>query len=459
MQMTPPPSVIQKIMQLALPMVGTQFVIVGSGFLCMTMLSKLGHLVLAASALIFSVSLTLMVVSISLLFSLSILIGQAYGRQDDREVGSLWQQGWLLSFIISLPCLLIYWYIDSILIFFGQDPHAVAIVKVFFRASIWGIVPLLLGICNQQLCYGVHKQRLDMLANGIGVIVLLFFARTLIFGKLGMPPLGVAGFGYAQAIECLFYFLFTTACLYKLKYFKKFNLFQLRLSQTWDVLKNIIRIGWPISLQMNGEMLSFFISTVFVGWLGTVPLAAFQVMMQYEVLSVIPVFAISQACGVLISQAVGSRQFNDIKKLSHGSLYITVLLCGLIGMAFIVFPKTLISFYLDIHDPKNAKVLHLAILLFAIMALSQLLDGIRNVLLGSLRGLLDTRFAMLAGLLTIWLVSVPLGYLFAFPFKGGAVGAMLGWTVGMLISISIFVYRWRVVSRSYGAGQSTSISP
>ncbi len=449
MQITPPQAIIQKIMQLALPMVCTQFVTVGSGFLCMMMLSKLGHLVLAASALIFSVSLTVAVISISLLFSLSILIGQAYGRQDEQGVGSLWQQGWLLSLIISLPCLLVYWHIDSILTLFGQDPRAVAIVKTFFRASIWGVVPLLWGMCNQQLCYGVNKQRLDMFANGIGVIILLAFAPIFIFGKLGMPQLGVAGFGYAQVIQCLFYFLFTTTCFYKLKYFRKFNLFQLRIPQTWDVLKNIVKIGWPISLQVSSEMLSFFICATFVGWLGTVPLAAYQIMMQYEVLSVIPVFAISQACGVLISQAVGSRQFDDIRKLSHGSLYITAMLCVVIGMVCIFFPKILASFYLNVHDPKNARILHLATLLFAVMAISQLLDGIRNVLLGSLRGLLDTRFAMIAGILTIWLISVPLGYLFAFPLQGGAVGAMLGWTVGMLISLSIFVYRWHRVSTNY----------
>jgi MATE family multidrug resistance protein len=172
-------------------------------------------------------------------------------------------------------------------------------------------------------------------------------------------------------------------------------------------------------------------------------------MMQYEFLSVIPIFAISQACGILIGQAVGSKQFADIKKLGMGSLYIAGVLCLLVGIVLVFFPKVLASLYLHVHDPKNAKILHLVIKLFAIMAVSQFLDGVRNVLIGSLRGLLDTRFAMIAGLLTIWFISVPLGYLFAFPLQGGAVGAMLGWTVGMLISIFIFWCRWRVVSMKY----------
>lgn len=314
---------------------------------------------------------------------------------------------------------------------------------------MWGVVPLLLAVCNQQLCYGVHKQKLDMFCNILGVMILLICAPILIFGKLGFAKLGVAGFGYAQVVQRLFYLLFTTLCFYKLNYFKKFDLFKLRIRQTAQILKNILNISWPISLQISGEMLSFIVCATFIGWLGTVPLAAYQIMMQYEFLSIIPIFAISQACGILIGQAVGSKQFDDIKKLGMGSLYIAGGLCLLVGMVLVFFPKVLASLYLNVHDPKNAKILHLVMMLFAIMAVSQFLDGIRNVLIGSLRGLLDTRFSMIAGLLTIWLISVPLGYLFAFPLHGGAVGAMLGWTVGMLISISIFWYRWRVVSMQY----------
>lgn len=442
-------TITQKIMQLTLPMVSTELVTMGSGFLCMIMLSRLGHLILAASALIFSVGLTVSVMAMSLLFSLSILVGHCYGRQDYIGVGSLWQQGWLMSFIISVPCLLVCWNIYPILIFFGQEPQVSAIVKTFFRASIWGVVPLLLAVCNQQFCYGVHKQKLDMFANMVGVIILLACASILIFGKLGFPKLGVAGFGYAQVAQRMFYVLFTTLCFFKLNYFKKFNLFQLRIQQTLPILKNIIDIGWPICLQISGEMLSFLVCATFVGWLGTVSLAAYQIMMQYEFLSVVPIFAISQACGILIGQAVGSQQFDDVRKLSLGSLYIASVLCLLVGAILVFFPKALASLYLNIHDPKNAKILHLVIMLFAIMAVSQFLDGIRNIFIGSLRGLLDTRFAMIVGLLTIWLISMPLGYLFAFTLHGGAVGAMAGWTIGMAISIFIFWCRWRVVSMNY----------
>jgi MATE family multidrug resistance protein len=78
---------VKRIFALALPMAGTQFVNVGSGFLCMVMLAALGHDVLAASALIVSTQLSIMVSGMSLLFSLSVLVGHAYGAKDHAAIG------------------------------------------------------------------------------------------------------------------------------------------------------------------------------------------------------------------------------------------------------------------------------------------------------------------------------------------------------------------------------------
>ncbi len=68
----------KRIFSLALPMAGSQLVNVASGFLCMAMLAALGHEVLAASALIFSTQLSIMVSGMSILFSLSVLVGHSY---------------------------------------------------------------------------------------------------------------------------------------------------------------------------------------------------------------------------------------------------------------------------------------------------------------------------------------------------------------------------------------------
>ncbi len=439
----------RRVIQLSLPMAITQLITVGSGFLCMTMLAELGHEVLAASALISSISLTVLITAISLLFSLSILIGHRFGERDYLSIGTLLQHGWLISLLISIPTFLIFWYIYPILIFFGQEKTIAKIVEEFFHANIWRVIPFFLSVCNQQLCYGVHKQKIDLMANLFGVIILLLASWILIFGKFGFPALGVAGFGYASFLQGLFYFTFTTFCLYFLPDFKKFDLFRLRIHSSWSALKELFRVGWPISLQISGEMLSFLVAITFIGWLGSNSLAAYQVIMQYQLLIVIPIFAIAQASGILIGQAYGAKKFADIKKLGTASIRLTCFICILTGLLFLLFPGQLSSLYLNVHDANNANTLHLIIVLFAIMAFSQFFDAIRNILTGSLRGLLDTRFPMIIALGSIWLISVPLGYILGFPLQLDVAGVMAGWLGGMVIGAIILYYRWYKLSRKY----------
>ncbi len=438
----------KRIFSLALPMAGSQFINVASGFLCMAMLAALGHEVLAASALIFSTQLSIMVSGMSMLFSLSVLVGHSYGAKNYIDIGNYVQQGWTLALLISIPIMLLFWNIDVVLLFLGESKEIANIVHSYFHAFVWAVIPGLLSTCNMQFGYGIHKKSLIVSTSVMSVMVLLITAYTLIFGKFGFPRLGVAGLGYATAAQYSFFFILSTLFFLFEKSFSQFKLFHYRVHQHLDHFKKMFKIGWPISVQMGGEMLSFFVSGIMIGWIGTTALAAFQIVNQYYFLIVIPMFSLSQASGILVGQACGAKKFNEIKKLSYASIAMVLIAGMLVASTFIAAPQTLASFYMNIHDPANAATLHLAILIFLIVAFSQLLDAVRNILIGILRGLLDTRFPMYMSLCTIWLIG-PLAYLLAFPLQYGAIGFVIGGMLGMLVGVAVMIYRWHKLSKQY----------
>lgn len=444
---TPLSVLIKKITYLALPMMGTQLLNVASGFLCMVMVAKLGHQVLAASALIFATQITVMVICMSFLFSLSIFVSHANGARNYSLIGDYVQQGWTLGIIISTPMILIFWHIAPILIFLGQSPAIVQIVQTFFHGLVWGVVPVLFLTCNQQLCYGIHKQRLVLATSGMSVMILLLSAYVLIFGKFGFPRLGVEGFGFAIATQCWFSFIFTTCYFYFGKDFKRYNLFHYRVHKNWHHLVQIFKVSWPISLQIGGEMLSFFAASTMVGWLGVRSLAAYQVVGQYLFLIVVPLFAVSQASSILIGQACGSKQFHEIKRIGMVCIGVALMLTVIVAVVFISAPKFLASLYLDVHKISNAETVHWIVLLFMVVAFSQIFDAVRNVTTGALRGLFDTRFPMWAGLFVIWIIGIPLAYCFGFILHWGVVGISAGSAIGMLVgAVAVFI-RWHIMSR------------
>lgn len=430
-------------------MAGVQLINVASGFLCMVMLAKLGHEVLAASALIYATQIAIMVFGMSLFFSLSFLIGHAYGAGNHTAIGNYLQQGWTLAILVSIPIMIIFWHIGSILVLFGQTQSIAQLVQNFFHAYVWAVIPVLLLGCNQQFCFGIQRQKLIVLTSCLSVTILLISAYTLIFGKFGMPKLGVAGLGYANAIQAIFSLTFTTLFFCFDKDFKIFSLFNYRVHKGLDHLKQMFKMGWPISVQMGGELMSFFVNSIMIGWLGANALAAAQVANQYVFLTLIPIFALSQASGILIGQANGGKQYHEIKNIGRASICVTLIVAALVALVFLLTPRVLATLYLDVNNPINAETVHLIVLLFMIMAISQIFDSLRNVLTGSLRGLFDMRYPMYISLVVIWMVGVPLSYTLGFILHWGVAGIAIGGTCGMLLGTLAMWQRWHAMTQKY----------
>ncbi len=438
----------KKILPLAVPMTLIQLITTASGFLCMAMLAHLGKDVLAASALIFSTQMPTMVIGMSILFSVSLLVWHAFGAKNYPLIGNFVQQGWTLGILISIPTMIIFLNMGKILILFGQSIVLSHLVQNFYNGYLWAVVPTFLLISNQQFCFGINKQKLVVLSSSLSVVVLLLISYLLIFGKLGLPRLGVAGLGYAMSAQVWFAFLFMTIWFCCDKHFKNFNLFSYRVHKNWNYLLQMLKVGWPISLQMGGELLSFFANTIMIGWLGIIALAAGQVVTQYSILSIIPFFSLSQAIGILVGQACGRKQYSEIKNLGYASVGLGVIMTLAVAVILVGFPKNLAALYLDVANPSNQEILHLIIVLFVIIAVSQIFDAVRNILIGAARGLLDTKFPMLISLLVIWLIGIPLSYLLAFNLHFGVPGIFLGSAIGMLIGALVMLYRWHALTKN-----------
>jgi MATE family multidrug resistance protein len=109
-------------------------------------------------------------------------------------------------------------------------------------------------------------------------------------------------------------------------------------------------------------------------------------------------------------------------------------------LVFLMCPLSLLEFFLQ-SLPVDEALQQLIGSFFAINAVFLLIDGVRNILSGLLRGMQDFKAAMCVGLIASWLVALPMSYVVAFVLHGGAIGLRLGFLSGFLLNVGLLLVR------------------
>jgi len=435
-------NIISRTLKLSLPMAGSRLIIMIQSFIGMLMIAQLGHATLAASSLISAAAIVVTISIMSILFSVSVTVGRAFGAQDHLTAGGILQQSCFLGLLISIPTMLILYFIPNIFVLLGQPKQLLTIVAAYFHPFIWSIPPFMCLICLQQFCQATLKQNMVIIISAVSLIAKTSLGYCLIFGVFFFPKLGVAGLAWTYVTINWVLVLVYLVIFAMGKSFKPYKLLSLRLRNNFHLLRKLFAIGWPISLHTSGELLSVFVTTLMIGWLGPVPLAVRQITTQYILLMIVPIFAIAQASGILVGHSIGSKQIHEAKQFGYSSIALGLGIALIALFIFIVFPKPLIALFVHPHTAHHAEIVYLAIILFVIYAISQCFDAVNDVATGSLRGLYDTKYPMYVSLACLWLISVPLAYIFGFTFNWGIIGIAIARGLGTIMLALIISFRW-----------------
>jgi len=437
----------KKTAKLAIPIVGSRLVNAINLFIAMLLIAQLGHAQLAAGALVSSLSITLSVIAWSMLFSVGVVVGYTFGSGKNKELGLILRSGLLLGTLISIPVIFTMWHIGPILRLFHQQEQLVILTQKYFHGLVWGILPSIWIVCCSQFVIAIEKARVVLILSILSLILMLIPGYGLLFGVFGLPKIGMAGMAYANAF--MSWTIFILIVIYLLQnQFNKYKIFSFSKIFSWTYLKKLFTVGYPISIQYGAELTAFSLSTIFCGWISQASLAAWQIMIQLNMIIIMVPYGLAQASAVLVGQALGRNNRQAIRPLGYAGLLLGTVFMFTIALVYLFVPKLLISLYLNIHQSAYLATVHTAVLLLAVAAFSQFFDGIRNISTGVLRGFHDTKVPMLVGIMATWVIGIPVSYTLAFIFHWGAVGVSMGFMFGVSIGAVILLRRFHKKSVS-----------
>lgn len=432
------------LLKLIFPLVLTGLVQSAVWFFETLFLSHLSPEILAAGSLVSWSFGTVVVILFGTLSSINILVAHKYGAQDEQGIFLVVRDGFWLAILFAIPIFLLFWNMSPLFLVLGQSPAIVLLAKTYLHAMAWGILPNVIIIALLEVFMGLGHARLILLFNILSVSLTIFFSFSLIFGKFGLPMLGIAGAGWGLTISNWIVGLFIGGyVLTSKKYMRYFRLIFDFTKPSY--LIELLHVGAPMGLMYCVEVAFFFALTLVMGSFGSLVMAANQIALQYLGTLMAVIFSTAQAVTVRMGHLLGAGDKVAAEKSAYIGVSISLLFMLLVAICFWYFPSQLISIDFDINKPENKEIVHFATQFLMVSALFQIFDAIRISLFGALRALKDTHFTLFISIFSFWGIALPVGYFMATHLALEAAG--LWWGMVLAASLSVVLLFWRFKSR------------
>ena len=376
------------------------------------------------------------------------MVAEASEAGDDVRVRRLTRMALWISIGFALAVLPLMWMSAPILQAMGQDEALSQIAQSYLRIAGFGLIPALIVNSLRSYLSALEHARIVLWATIIAAIMNGVINYALIFGNWGAPELGVRGAAIASVTIQI------AAGIFLWVYAARLNpeqaLFQRLWKPDWEALVDLLKVGIPIGLTTLAEVGMFSASTIVVGLIGTLELAAHGIALQITALFFMVHLGLSMTATVRAGRALGRK---DELGLRRGALAVTlasVLFGGLTVILFLVFPAPLIQLFLDPNEVLRTEIVVLGTSLLVVAALFQFADGAQAIAMGLLRGVQDTRVPMIIASLSYWIVGMGSSYVLGITLGFGAVGVWWGLLLGLLCAGAFMSWRFWMQSSRIG---------
>lgn len=408
------------------------------------MVGQLGAVELAAVAFSSTILVDLLVVGIGIAMSLTPMVGKSFAVGGYRESGILFQNSLILNTLVGFGLILVGFGIFPFLDLMGQPPEVIVMAKNYYRIGLLSLLPFYLFLAFKQFMEGIGNTIVSMYITLFTAVLNIILNYILIFGKLGCPELGVEGAALAtllsRGIMPIFFFLYMRRTHPYRRFFLFFRYRFLSFKKQWMLLK----IGFPIAMQMFSECFSISLLAVMMGWIGTEALAANQVVGSIINLTYMISNGVAGAVTVFVSHALGKKNIKDIYRHTRAGLHLSTLCMTISALCLVVFGKQISSFFIS-----DTGVIDLAAQMLIVAAVMEFFDGWQITYLGALRGLLDVRRPMVYSMLIYTFVGTSVGYVSGFVLEWEAVGVFCGLAVSLVCAAILLHIRFHHSVRRY----------
>jgi putative MATE family efflux protein len=395
----------KQIFSLAWPVILNNILLTFVWIIGMIMVGKLGSTAVAAVGISGQMFNMVMAITLAVTTGTIALVARYIGSKEKERADAVLGQSLLLSLLLSaaltIPTFVMS---ESFFRLFKADPAVMQVGVPYLRVVAASTVFLVIGLVCSAALRGAGDTKTPLIITVAANVVNVGINYVLIFGKLGMPALGVVGAGIAALVT---YFLEAVAFLFLLmrgKLALSLSLKTLRFERV--LMLRTIRIGTPSAIEQGLLQLGFLWYMGVITRYGTEPLAAYTIGVNIMSLSFMPGFGFSVAASALVGQSLGAKEAASASSQGWECTRLATWTMSVLGVILFLAARPTALVYVD----EPAVVAQTADFV-RILALCQPAMAIHYALTGALTGAADTRWPLYGSMIGMFLIRLPLALL------------------------------------------------
>jgi len=407
------------------------------------MVGKLDPINLAAVSLGNSYIFVAMSLGIGFSAAITPIVAEAHSEKNNEKLRTSFINGFILCLFLGVFLYGSILLLKGTLIYLDQPQEVVRLALPYIDIVAISLIPLLLFQALKQFVDGLSKTIYPMYATVLANIINVIINYILIFGMLGFPKLGIIGAAIGTLVSrfimfsFLFYMLMNKEIIYDyisdLKSFV-YNRF---------MIKKILSLGFPTSLQMFFEV-GLFTSAIWLsGLLGEIPQSANQIVLNISSMTFMVASGLSVSAAIRAGNQKGLKNYKELKRISLSILLLGICFASIFSLVIYLLRDYLPYIYIDINNQENyfenIRIVSIASKLFIIVAIFQLVDSAQVIVLGTLRGMQDVKIPTIIVFIAYWIIGFPISFILGDESLMAESGIWIGLLSGLTFS-SLFLY-------------------
>ncbi|MCU5375783.1 MATE family efflux transporter [Bacillus cereus] len=362
----------------------------------------------------------------------SILIGQAFGAKNEDRLKAIVGTTLTFTFIIGVVLAIIGSIFAMDIMRLMGTPENIIDISVHYARILFISMPVLfLYFAYTTFMRGTGDSKTPFYFLIVSTALNMILLPILIFGWLGAPKLDVYGAAYASVISTVITFIVM------LVYLKKKN-HPLQLDSTVrkylrmdrELLKLLLRLGIPASINMILVSLSEIAVIAFVNRYGSDATAAYGVVNQVASYVQMPAVSLGITVSIFAAQSIGANQFDRLQKVVKAGIIMNYVIGGVLISLIYLFSRDILSLFLT-----SQTTIDIAHSLVMITLWSYLIFGHAQIISATMRASGTVLWPTVIGVISIWLVEVPVAYYLSYHTSLGIEGIWIGYPAAFIVSL------------------------